>query len=284
MAEQSTRPRGAFVALRIGLPVLLVVAAGYAYLQSDGADPEAAGAARAAPVRTGPPVGTPVLPDLSPQPPIDVHTKKSKSDTWTIEFSSTLVNVGREEFLLHGTREGDDWTVEQDIPYSTSGVKPTPVKARMVWGGDGHNHWHIGRVATYRLLRLDEDGRVAEGDRGRVDTKIGFCFFDFHRELDRGPEERVHNRHSCGKIGDREVRMGLSPGWGDTYEWILPGQSIDIEGLPDGAYRLRAEADETGMFHEITRENNVTWVDLDLFMGEDGTRRAVVTDVGPEPR
>jgi hypothetical protein len=154
----------------------------------------------------------------------------------------------------------------------------------MVWGGDGHDHWHIRRVATYRLFALDEDGQVVPGDKGRSDAKIGFCFFDFERHLDRGPMAALYNRHSCGKRQDEAVDMGLSPGWNDTYDFALPGQSIDIEGLPDGPYRLRGEADDEGQFREVSRANNVTWVDLELETTPEGLRTALVTDVGPHPR
>jgi hypothetical protein len=77
--------------------------------------------------------------------------------------------------------------------------------------------------------------------------------------------------------------MGLSPGWGDVYDFTLPGQSVDISELPDGRYRLWAEADPQGWFREVTRENNVTWVDLELSTGADGVRTAMVVSTGAQP-
>ena len=96
--------------------------------------------------------------------------------------------------------------------------------------------------------------------------------------------EALYSRLSCGKQQDAGVDMGLSPGWNDTYDFTLPGQSIDIEGLPDGTYRLLGEADDEALFREVTRDNNITWVDLELATTPDGLRTALVTDVGPEPR
>lgn len=231
-----------------------------------------------------PRAGKPVLPDLSPAPPIDVQTKKNKDGTWIMRFSSVLVNVGKGDFVLHADRSGDEWQVVQALPLSVSGYRKLPIPAAMVWGGDGHNHWHIKRVATYRLFELDADGKVVGSDKGRSDTKIGFCFFDYEKQLERGPMEALYSRLSCGKQQDAGVDMGLSPGWNDTYDFTLPGQSIDIEGLPDGTYRLRGEADDEGLFREVTRDNNITWVDLELATTPDGLRTALVTDVGPEPR
>lgn len=233
----------------------------------------------------GPPVGRPVLPDLVPSPPFRVHLRRTNG-RWTLSFDSTLVNVGDGEFLLRAKREGEDspWHVEQDIPYSTSGAKVVTLRTPLVWGGDGHEHWHVPRVATNRLVRLDGKGRPVPG-KSWIDSKVGFCFFDYSRQLaTKGPDDAVHSRHSCGHEDDEVVGMGLSPGWGDTYKWILPGQSIDITDIPDGTYRLWADADERGSFREVTRKNNRTWADFELTTQQDGLRYAQITKVGPRPR
>jgi Lysyl oxidase len=231
----------------------------------------------------GPPVGRPVLPDLVPSPPRRVHLRRMNG-RWSLSFDSILVNVGDGEFLLRAKRDGNGkWQVEQDIPYSTSGAKPVPLRPSLVWGGDGHEHWHVPRVATNELVRLDKKGRPVRGESW-TDAKVGFCFFDFSRQLaTKGPEEAVHSRHSCGHEDDDVVGMGLSPGWGDTYPWVLPGQSIDITDLPDGTYRLQAEADQRRWFREVTRKNNRTWAEFELST-RDGLRYALVTKVGPAPR
>jgi hypothetical protein len=195
------------------------------------------------------------------------------------------VNVGNGDFLLRAKRDdAGKWHVEQDIPYSTSGAKPLALQATLVWGGDGHEHWHVPRVATNRLVRLDRRGRPVRGKMW-TDAKVGFCFFDFSRQIaTKGPEEAVHSRHSCGHEDDDAVGMGLSPGWGDTYQWVLPGQNIDITNIPDGTYRLWAEADERRWFREVTRANNRTWAEFELSTSSNGLRYALVTKVGPRPR
>jgi hypothetical protein len=195
------------------------------------------------------------------------------------------VNVAEGEFRLVIDRPtvDDDWAVTQAIPYSGGGFEQVPIEAGVVWGGDGHDHWHVRRVVTYRLVAIDDSGEP-EPDSGLTDAKVGFCIFDFGRELeDKGPEEAVFDRDGCRPEDAVNLMMGLSPGWGDTYEWNLPGQNIDITDLPDGPYRLWAEADENGHFIELTTDNNQTWVDLELSTTDAGVRTAVVTDVGPTP-
>ncbi len=49
---------------------------------------------------------------------------------------------------------------------------------------------------------------------------------------------------------------GLSIGWADYYGSTLPGQELDIRGLPDGRYCLRNEADPTDRLDESDEGNN----------------------------
>jgi hypothetical protein len=241
-------------------------------------------AASTVPWDTGPPVGVAVLPDLVPAAPTTLNVLNAKDGTTTMQFTSVLVNVGEGDFVLRGARTGDDaWEVDQEVPYSDSGAEVVPTDAEMVWGGDGHFHWHVSRVASYRLVPLDESGEPVEGVEGWVDQKVGFCFFDTDHVVGRGPEEAQYKPAGCGTEEDDSFLMGLSPGWGDTYIFSLPGQSIDITALADGPYRLWAEVDERAWFREVTRDNNRTWADIELGTLPDGLRTALVVAVGPEP-
>ena len=227
-----------------------------------------------------PPVGVPVLPDLMPKPQLNVTTGQVDG-RWHIFFSTIIVNVGKSDFLLRALREGNGWRVEQGIPYSESGAAIVPTKAVLAWGGDGHDHWHVARVATVRLVPLGADGKP-EKVAGRTDTKVGFCFYDHTHELKRGHEKPVYSVHSCGEEDDTLIGVGLSVGWNDTYRQSLPGQSIDVSGLPDGRYRLWTDIDEQRWFREATRANNRTWIDLDLKTTPDGLSASTVK-WGPSP-
>jgi hypothetical protein len=230
----------------------------------------------------GPPVGEPVLPDLMPSPPDNLGTSKIDG-RWHVSFSTLIVNVGAEDLLLRAARvEDGEWSVEQLIPYSQGGAATRPIDTSLAWGGDGHDHWHVVRVASVWLARLGEDGKAVDDDRSRIDTKIGFCFYDHTRELDRGPEKAVYSSKTCGAENSTLIGMGLSPGWNDTYARNLPGQAVDLTGLPDGKYRMWAEVDEQGWFREASRENNITWADFELST-KGGRRFALVTEVGPTP-
>ena len=150
------------VALAGATATLLLVAA-----SCGGEESKAADAPPYRPDLDAPRAGKPVLPDLSPAPPVDVQTQKTDKGTWVMRFSSVLVNVGKGDFFLHADRTDGRWRVVQPLPLSVSGYRPVTLPASMVWGGDGHNHWHIKRVATYRLFALGADGKVVPGDKGR---------------------------------------------------------------------------------------------------------------------
>ena len=232
------------------------------------------------------PAGEAMVPDLAPMPPIQLHTSRSEGVD-ELRFTSTLVNVGEGDFVLRGSRDDssdrDAWAVDQEIRYSESGASLTPTAAEMVWGGDGHEHWHVRRVAEYRLVPLDESGEEVLAE-AVVDTKIGFCFFDSDRmELGFGPRTAAFSQEQCGDEDHTKFRVGLSPGWGDVYSFALPGQSFDITNVPDGAYRIWAEADPRGWFTETDIDNNPTWADIELYSMADGFRQYNLIDVGPDP-
>ncbi len=230
----------------------------------------------------GAPQGEALLPDLTPAPPLDVRTTTS-GNVLLIRFSSTLINVGEGDFVLRATREFGEWAVEQEVQYSEDGGELSPTEAAMVWGGDGHEHWHVQRVVSYHLVPLDASGNVIDDDLSLVDSKIGFCFFDHQVHNDSGPDEPVFSVHACGNQDDNELRIGMSVGWADSYSFTLPGQSIAITTVPDGDYRLLAEVDAAGWFRDANLDNNLTWVDLELSTGDDDLRVARIIGVGPEP-
>jgi hypothetical protein len=217
-----------------------------------------------------------------PSPQRNVATQRV-GRKWRIRFNTIIVNVGNGDFVLRGTRDaGMPWMVEQDVPYSTVGAKRVPIRSAVAWGGDGHDHWHIVRVASVWLAPLGANGKPTSNARDLTDTKVGFCFYDHTHELARGPEKALYSAHTCGKEKSTEFGMGLSPGWNDTYLQSLPGQSIDITAVPDGKYRLFTEIDEQAHFREVTRANNLTWIDLDLQTTPQG-RIAIRTATGPQP-
>jgi hypothetical protein len=67
--------------------------------------------------------------------------------------------------------------------------------------------------------------------------------------------QRVYNSDGSSSEHPVPVEMvfggdGHDLGWGDIYRSTLPDQYIEVTGLADGKYRLRAVADESNWFTE----------------------------------
>jgi Lysyl oxidase len=109
-----------------------------------------------------------------------------------------------------------------------------------------HDHWHFEDFARYDLSTL-------QGDLVASTTKVSFCVTDSFRKfgtLPGSPESRYYS------VCNQEATMGLSIGWTDLYFASLPGQSIVIDGVPDGTYCLSSTADPHDRLRETNESNN----------------------------
>jgi hypothetical protein len=178
-----------------------------------------------------------------------------------LRFSAIIVNVGSGPMEVRSQRAttSSSWSSAQVIYDDAGGSRTVATPGvQLVYGGDGHNHWHIKDLEQYRL-------EPTSGSGERVGSKAGFCFFDnypYKLSLPGAPQTVQYPRTVCGSATSRTLRHGLSVGWGDKYQWSLPDQYIDTTGLPDGTYRLWATADQANQFLESNDANNSTWVNL----------------------
>lgn len=203
------------------------------------------------------------LPDLAMAPLTDLRVHNTPDGRALLRFSATIVNIGAGKFELASTRRdlSSGFDMAQRIYNADGSHAERPAKADLVFGGDGHNHWHVRDLETYEVIRLDGGGEDRSG------VKVGFCFSDdvaYRLALPGAPRASQYRRAQCGTPASLDLTMGLSVGWGDRYPATLPDQYVDVTGLPDGKYRLRATADESDWFKETDDKNNRTWVDLTL--------------------
>ena len=163
------------------------------------------------------------------------------------------------ELSASRTDAASNFAVSQRVYDTGGGSTLLPAGgASLVWGGDGHSHWHVRDLENYELDRLDNGSKVGTGQ------KSGFCFFDttaFRLSLSGAPANSVYTPGSvCGQGNQAatNLKMGISVGWGDKYGSILPDQYIDVTHLNSGNYRLVATADAAGRFAETDESNNTT--------------------------
>lgn len=220
---------------------------------------------------------SPILPDLITSPLSDflIGTDELSGDE-ALRFTATIANVGEGTLRVEARRSnGSDsrWAVVQwfDEPDGTrSGAR---IEANLIFGGHGHEHWHLRFGAAYRLSRAGAADDLVD------QTKAGYCFFD-QVPLDPAPDgastDPIFATGSCGDRASTSIMMGLAPGWSDPYQWYLEDQSVDVSGMPDGRYRLVAIADPDSWIQESNETNNETWVDLEFGTNPDGLRTVTV--------
>jgi hypothetical protein len=200
------------------------------------------------------------LPDLRMARLRDLSIENTTDGRRRLRFSAVIANVGVGNFEIRGQRPNTSsgMTVEQRIFDDAGGSRYITTPATMVFGGDGHNHWHVRNLQTYDLVRLDNGVKVGTA------AKSGFCFFD--NEIFGALTDPVYTSSNACRGGSTglSTMMGLSIRWADIYAATLPDQYIDITGLGAGRYRLLATADNSNWFREANETNNQTWVDIQL--------------------
>ena len=260
--------RRVLLGLLVGIPLVGVVAA-VAWTMRSAKLPDPLPAPRA-----------PAIPDLAMSPLYDIAISQSiDGSSEYVSFTAAVANVGRGALIIHAVRADrrGAWRVSQRFDEPDGSLSETITPGDVVWGGHGHNHWHVHMGASYWL------GRPGSSARIRTYEKVGFCFFDqlpLRRQPPDAPTAPRFPKTGCNGEDALEFTMGLSPGWSDPYQWTLPDQRLDVTGLPDGVYRLWATADPGGWFRETDERNNLTWVDLRLTTSASPARLEIV-DRGP---
>jgi hypothetical protein len=102
-----------------------------------------------------------------------------------------------------------------------------------------HGHYHFRGFAGYRLL--DQQGAVV-----RTGNKVSFCLEDVIPWDVWSPS---WSKYDCEE-------QGIQAGWADVYDSGLPGQWIDITGVPAGDYLLEVTINPDRILRESDYTNN----------------------------
>ena len=110
-----------------------------------------------------------------------------------------------------------------------------------------HGHYHFKGFAAYALK--DNAGAVVAQGR-----KVSFCLEDV-RQWD--PASPKTSKFDCDS-------QGIQAGWSDIYDGGLPGQWIDITGIPAGDYQLEITINPEHIIDEADYTNNTTTVPVTI--------------------
>jgi len=200
------------------------------------------------------------LPDLRSDRITDLRITQTSSGRKLLRFTTTILNYGAGPLEVRGNRKttSQPFDIDQIVYRSDGTTRRIETTATVRYAGDGHDHYHVRRLATYHLWSTKGTLR---------DSKIGFCFFDTnlrYRSLPRAPSTRRYFESGCGTRRSLSTRSGISVGWGDKYPWNFAFQYIDITGLPAGTYTLRAAVDLFSQFTESRESNNCSYARLSI--------------------
>lgn len=206
-----------------------------------------------------------MAPDIRMMPLSDLTVEDTLDGRRLLRFSAVIVNVGLGPLKLEASRKSSSspMKVQQRIYDDTGASRSVSTSAKMIFGGDGHNHWHVRDMERHVVVGIDDTAVRQLGN------KRGFCLFDnqiIDLQLPGAPQEPFFTTsNTCnGNLSSLSTEMGLSVGWGDKYGFRLPDQYVDITKLTPGRYRVKAVADNGNWFIETNETNNTTYVDIQL--------------------
>jgi hypothetical protein len=196
-----------------------------------------------------------LLPNLEAQRASQLRIEAGSDGRTYLRLSATSWNsgLGPLEVVAGAT---DSVTGKQQVYqriYNSDGSFTQSFAGHFDWHPQ-HNHVHFDDYALYTL-----DSVSAPGSSLRTAAKTTFCIIDTTRvkRMANSPKRPVYTTCTSSV-------QGLSVGWGDTYPYSLPGQAVDITGLPDGDYTLRIDIDPKGRIIETDEDDNSSSVLLRL--------------------
>jgi hypothetical protein len=266
-SAERTRTVGAWVSLCLaGLSVLFMLA------PPGGADAAAPNPAPTATPVSVPPDGVTVaLPDLVTLPPFGLRLVQNSTRSWRIvRFSNSIANIGSGPLEIVGRRQSGalGYEVRQRIFSSIGEIALEPLISAIEYH-PSHGHWHLEAFARYELWSTTGDRTLF--DVVRTSGKVSYCLLDSERQP-TAPDARRGYAY-CGPS-----RQGISAGWIDTYRSQVPGQWVDLAGLPPGIYALRSIVNPHHELREASYDNNEAIV---YFQLDDNELKQI--DASPAP-
>ncbi|NPV06932.1 MAG: LysM peptidoglycan-binding domain-containing protein [Anaerolineae bacterium] len=194
-----------------------------------------------------------LLPDLQPLPAGELTVASDpQSGTRQIRYSTTIVNIGHGPLALLGQyNPAVGQTQVSQIIETADGAAVSRTAGYFVHHPE-HGHWHYEDFNVVELWSYRADGSLQ--DLVTTTGKTTFCISDMTRMASPPPGASAEPQFTeCG-----QSLQGISVGWEDTYGPELPGQHLDITGVPDGRYAIRIVVNPDGLISETNTANNVS--------------------------
>src|SRR5690242_2839189 len=209
---------------------------------------------------SGPPL---LFPDLRDIIPTDRMSIVQTSNGKMFQYTHDTFNGGPGPLVIQpvfnaasGTYQGTQYIYSQNSSGTWTLRQQLPIAGAFIFDSD-HGHFHFPFV-TYGLYTVAANG--GPGTPVAVSDKVSFCINDSFIY-----DPSLPNAGALGNLGscnDPTSLRGLNIGAVDEYDQTDEGQSINISGVPDGTYWLRAVCDPENFLFDANKTNNETDVEI----------------------
>jgi hypothetical protein len=155
---------------------------------------------------------------------------------------NSLTGTATFEQAIYNMPSPGSWVLDHTVPIAVTGVHDPPDDYQFP-------------LTSFVLYGVNPDGSL--GAAIATSPKIDYCITG---DVIVGGVPNTPNQTSppVSNCADPTKPLGWSVGWGDQYDQTDDGQPIDLTGVPDGTYILRAIADPQHVLTETNSSNNVT--------------------------
>jgi hypothetical protein len=216
---------------------------------------------------------TALYPDLKTVPPRDLRFETTDVDPSgstvihnVLRFSNTVWDAGSGPLELRGQIDPNTKTgaAIQRVYDDSGGFTDFSASNNFYWHA-AHSHYHYDNWGAYELwTKAGFEAWLASGrtqGNPMLGSKTTSCVEDeeFIRTMPNMPYPPVHTANGCFPNSQGLMLQGLSPGWGDTYDYYRPDQWIDLGAnghLADGQYVMRSVVDPLNKVYESPGKSN----------------------------
>ena len=181
-----------------------------------------------------------------------------------LRFDQIIANTGSGPFELRYRMDGlaSDQPLVQRVYRSDGSTRDREADTYEFHAT--HAHFHYRNFAQSRLWAADARGRRVGRAPVVTGKKNGFCMIDVENVAwgRKGDAARAYYFPRCNVPTETDgtetyLVNGISVGWADIYNWFLPGQYLDVEGVPDGYYVVETVTDPGNTVVESNETDNV---------------------------
>lgn len=153
-----------------------------------------------------------------------------------------------------------------------------------------HQHYHFNAFGLSRLWSATPDGIRVGAAPIRSGRKVSFCIADTEiaKWDQKGVGPRTYNAPDClfpvpsqSTPEFNFLVQGITAGWADVYDWLLPDQYIEVTGVPDGFHILETIANPDKAILEADYSNNCGSVLIQLSNMGTSNQSAALVRTGP---